>query len=135
MSEPTFHLDTSFVIRILTGDPVALFEKAAGFLRECREREATCEVSDLVLAEAYHALQYHYGFTKPDALRTLHEFAKHPTIRTTMHAREILALAGLASAKPGFVDRLIHAARSSDHLTMVTFEKSSRTLPRTLVLK
>jgi predicted nucleic acid-binding protein len=135
MSELTFHLDTSFAIRILTGDPLPLFEKAADFLRDCSEREETCEVSDLVLAETYHALQYHYGFTKLDALRTLLAFAKHPTIRTTVHAQEILALPGLASAKPGFVDRLIHGARSNDHLTLVTFEKSSHALSRTLVLK
>lgn len=45
-----------------------------------------------------------------------------------------LALPNLASAKPGFVDRLIHAASQTANTTLVTFEKAAAKLPDTLVL-
>ena len=40
----------------------------------------------------------------------------------------------LASAKPGFVDRLIHGTSHADGHTLVTFEKTAKKLPATIVL-
>lgn len=56
------------MIRLLTRDPLTLFERAATFLRENAVHNALCMVSDLVLAEFYFARQFHYGFSKADAL-------------------------------------------------------------------
>jgi len=38
---------------------------------------------------------------------------------------EVLAADGLASAKPGFVDRLIHGAYAGAAFKMVSFEKAA----------
>lgn len=135
MSSIGYSLDTSFTIRLLTRDPLTLFERAATFLREHASHNAQCVVSDLVLAESYFALQFHYGFSKADALAALLAFSKHPAIEVSAHAREILQLPGIASAKPGFVDRLIHGSGTIDGITLVTFEKAARSLSNTLVLE
>ena len=45
------------------------------------------------------------------------------------HARDILALPNLATAKPGFVDRLIHGTYFSEGKTTIACEKSFRKLP------
>ena len=37
----------------------------------------------------------------------------------------LLATEGLATAKPGFLDRLIHAEATTAHLPLVTFEKAT----------
>ena len=134
MSSSGYRLDTSFAIRLLTRDPLTLFESAVAFLREHTSHTVRCEVSDLVLAETYFALQYHYGFSKADALAALLAFSQHPTIAVSSHAQLILQLPGIASAKPGFVDRLIHGSSTIDGSTLVTFEKAARALPNTLVL-
>lgn len=134
MNHSLHGLDTSFVIRLLTGDPPKLFESATRFLSE-RGADAPLEVCDLVLAEAYFALLHHYGFSKTDALAALLSFSNHPAITVSDHAEAALALPGIATAKPGFVDRLIHGCSRSSGRVMVTFEKAARSLPGTLVLE
>ena len=135
MKKKGYSLDTSFTIRLLTRDPINLFERAATFLRKHTGKNIRCTVSDLVLAELYFALQYHYGFSKADALAALLAFSKHPAIALSTHAKLTLQLPGIASAKPGFVDRLIHGSCNIDGITLVTFEKAARALPNTLVLE
>lgn len=130
-----YSLDTSFLVRLLTGDPVPQFRLAAGFLEQCGCEEVVAEVVDLVLAEAYFALQYHYGFPKDTALKSLRQFAEHPSDAVSKHALEILSLSGLSSANPGFVDLLIHATSRAGNCQLVTFEKKSRKLEGVIVLE
>ncbi len=127
-------LDTSFVIRLLTRDPVAHFKSASAFVTQWKEGRPKLIVPDLVLAEAYYALQHHYGFPKTEALAALLALSRHPAMAFTPHASNTLALPELGSAKPGFVDHLIHGASQAAGTTLVTFEKSARKLPDTLVL-
>jgi hypothetical protein len=56
-------------------------------------------------------------------------------IVSTGQAAKILMLPGLHSAKPGFVDRMIHAAYTESGGKMATFEKSATKLADTVVLK
>jgi predicted nucleic acid-binding protein len=129
-----FALDTSVVIRLLVQQPVRLYERAALFLEERLAANAEVHVSDLVLAEAYFALQSFYGISKADALLILRAFIVTPGIDVSPTARAVLSLPGLATANPGFVDRLIHGAAQSAGRTLVTFEKAARKLPATHVL-
>jgi predicted nucleic acid-binding protein len=135
MNKLRYSLDTSFLIRLLTGDPVPQFHLAAGFLEKCRLEEGVAEVLDLVLAEAYFALQYHYGFPKDAALKSLHQFAEQPVVAVSQHALEILSWPGLSSANPGFVDLLIHGFSRTNNCKLVTFEKKARKLEGVIVLE
>ena len=135
MNQVGHTLDTSFVIRLLTRDPLPLFQRATAFLRQWEEGETRFLVPDLVLAETYFALQHHYSFSKEDALATLLAFSRYAAISVSSYAGKTLALPQLATAKPGFVDRLIHGASETAGTLLVTFEKSARHLPNTLVLQ
>lgn len=135
MNPLSYGLDTSVLVRLLTRDPLSEFRAAAALVDEWREGTPRLAVSDLVLAEAYYALQYHYSMPKAAALEALEAIARHPAIAISAHARGILSLPGLATAKPGFVDRLIHGHAQAAGATLVTFEKSARTLPATRVLE
>ena len=53
-------LDTSFIIRLLTGDPPDQAARAQAMLERCIERGQPPLVTDLVVVEAYFALQSHY---------------------------------------------------------------------------
>lgn len=134
MNPGSYALDTTFVIRLLTRDPLPLFKCATAFLGQWRDGMPGLFVPDLVLAETYYALQHHYGFPKADALAALLAFSRHPAISLSSHARTILTLPQLSSMKPGFVDRLIHGAAEDNGAILVSFEKSARKLPNTLVL-
>jgi hypothetical protein len=87
------------------------------------------------VSEAYFALQHHFGLTKAQALDVLKEFLGQSGIEAADATLAILALPNLAVARPGLVDRLIHAdyLRSADQ--MLTFEKSGARLPRARVLR
>lgn len=128
-------LDTSVLIRLLTRDPLPLFKTASEVLDQSTDGTPGLIVTDLVLSEAYYALQYHYSFPKADAIEALCSLASHPAIAVSPHTKEILSLPNLATAKPGFVDRLIHGAAQASGATLLTFEKSASKLPDTKVLE
>ena len=71
---------------------------------------------------------------KADALRALLLFDRHAVVSVSPHSIAALSTLDLATANPGFVDRLIHGASHSAGQTLVTFEKAAKKLPGTKVL-
>jgi predicted nucleic-acid-binding protein len=128
-------LDTSVVLRLLVGEPVAQALIAVNYLDEIRRKGNQAVADDLVIAEAYFAAQYHYGLPKAAVLAALEKMFQSGEILSAGQAARILTLPGLHSAKPGFVDRMIHAAYTGAGGRMATFEKSAAKLPDTVVLK
>lgn len=130
----TTGLDTSVVLRLLLAQPADQAARAVAFLDELSQSGHRAVVSDLVVSEAYFALQHHYGVSKRDALRGLRRLFASGEIKPLGAAAEVLAADGLASAKPGFVDRLIHGAYAASSAGMATFEKAGGKLDGTRVL-
>jgi predicted nucleic-acid-binding protein len=126
-------LDTSFFLRLLLAEPVALAEKAIAKLDEMKVRGEKGAVSDLVVSEAYFALHYHYEVPKQMALNKLREFLQSPEIDAVGHSLEVLAQPRLGSSKPGFVDRLIHAQYLQATSGMLTFEKAAAKLNKVTI--
>lgn len=128
-------LDTSVVVRILSGDPE---EQAVAAMRHLRERTREGDqflLSALVLAETYHAFQYHYGASKKETLAALKAFLETPGVTATEEVAAVLRLPQLESAKPGFVDRLIHRNYLSAGADRVlTFELAAGKLEQITVL-
>ena len=135
MNKLRYSLDTSFVVRLLTGDPVPQFHVAVGFLEKCGRDDGVAEFIDLVLAEAYFALQYHYGFPKDAALKALQQFSNQPGVSFSEHAIDILSMQGLSTANPGFVDLLIYGFSKAQSCKLVTFEKKARKLEDVIILE
>jgi len=127
-------LDTSVLLRLLIGEPEVLAERAWQVIVENRSRGGSTVVSDLVVSEAYFALQHHYGVPKRDALAHLAALFVSGDVTPSGCAAEVMAIPGLATAKPGLVDRLIHGGYVREVDQIVTFEKAARKLPRTRVL-
>ena len=127
-------LDTSVVLRLLLGQPADQSQRAVAFLEEVARRGDQAIISDLVVAETYFALQYHYGVPKKEALVALRRMFNDGEIESQGVAAEVLAAEGLASAKPGFVDRLIQSTYVSTGGLMATFEKASGRLKSVKVL-
>ena len=129
----THGLDTSVVMRLLTGDPPDQAEVAATFLAESKAAGDRLLVTDLVIAEVYFALHSKYKVPKAEALQRLREFVESGEVEAGAAAR-VLRMPNLASAKPGFVDRLIHATYSNNQARLVSFERSVSKLAGTKVL-
>ena len=125
----TYCCDTSFLMRILTNHPGPLAAKVIAETDKRIKSGDSFEISDLTLSEAYFSLQASYGVSKADALVLLKRISKVAGFTVSDHAKGILALPNLATAKPGFVDRLIHGTYFSTGKTTVACEKSFRKLP------
>jgi predicted nucleic-acid-binding protein len=130
----SFSLDTSFVLRILTESPDSQLPAALSFYEAQRQAGNPLFISDLVLSECYYALQFHFGFTKADALAALKALTTESPVTITPSAKLVFSLPNLSQTKPGFIDRLIHGAAREEKHTLVTFEKAAKKLPGTFVL-
>ena len=92
-------------------------------------------ISDLVVAESYFALQSHYGVSKREALAALRELLESGDVVPSGHALRVLRETPQpATAKPGFIDRVIHAEITQAGGRLLTFERSAAKLAGTMVL-
>ncbi|MEP7011120.1 MAG: PIN domain-containing protein [Acidobacteriota bacterium] len=128
-------LDTSVIVRLLSGAPEELAATALRYLLDRRRAGDRILVSDIVLAEAYYALQHHYGVSKRDALEGFREFLTTSGVEATPEMKEVLATPNFESAKPGFIDRVIYCNYLRSGVErMATFEKAGAKMPEVVVL-
>jgi predicted nucleic-acid-binding protein len=127
-------LDTSVVMRLLTGQPVDLAHAAKCYLAETEQAGAKVYVSNLVVLKAYFACQHHWRMPKANVLAGLHTLLSLPTFVVHPQLLPLLGTAGLATAKPGFLARLIHAKATAARLPLVTPEKAAARLPATQLM-
>ncbi len=121
--------NTSFLLRILTNHPRPLSTKViTAAYKRCQAGDVFM-ISDLVLAEAYYALQASYGVSKENAIMLLRKISEAHGFSTSDYAKEALATPNLHRAAPGFIDRLIHGEYFRKGVKTIACEKSFRKLP------
>ena len=113
-------LDTCIVIRLLVGEPEEQAASALEYIEASYDNAVSLCVSDMVIAEAYHALIYHYDVPKREAVRSLHDFLASPMITTTGHALSVLET--YTGKEAGLVDRLIRMDLLDSVHEIVTFD-------------
>ena len=131
-----YGFDTSIVLRVLTGKPESLAAVVRTRLEGLWLDGAVLDVCDLVVSETYFALQHSYRLSKERALNALVKLSVHPGFRLSSHAIAALQTPNLATAKPGFFDRVIHGTYvTDDESVMLTCEKDARKLAGVEVVK
>ena len=68
-----YGIDTSILMRLMTGDPAKDFARTVKALESLIEQKAGADIlaSNQVIGEAYIAVQHHYGISKADARAAL----------------------------------------------------------------
>lgn len=130
-----YGLDTSALVRIIKAEPPELAEKVAKRVARLIAAGDTCLVSDVVVAETYYALQYHYGFTKAEAIADLRQIAETVGFEFSPSAKSALSLPRADKASPGIVDRILAGEYLSRDATTLSCERDFRKLPRTEVIQ
>ena len=92
-------LDTSFVLRLLVGEPVEQAEAALATLGELTAKGVRALVSDLVISETYFALQHHYGVPKAKAHEALRDLLLSGDVTCLGVAADVLNAPSLATAR------------------------------------
>lgn len=127
----TLGLDTSILVRLLVGEPATLATKAQERLLEAHRVRQAVIVSDLVIAEAYHALKHHYDL-EPSAIRqALLAMLTSGMVQPEAGSAVLSVLQAKKPGKAGFVDRLIQAHYEVDSVTTLTLDKAQTKMGRT----
>ena len=130
----TFGLDTSVVLRLLTGQPQDLAAKALERYQDGIAAGDDFSVSDLVAAESYYAIQHHYGKSKEEALDALRSFSSGDGISFSQNFKAAINTPNIHKASPGFVDRMLVSGYGETGQITLSCEKSFRRLPDTEVI-
>ena len=124
-------LDTSVVLRLLTGEPRPLAEAARTYVDNARATGEPAGITDTVVGEAYFALQHHYGMSEADTRDLLRRFLESGVV-TVEPVTVLDAFAPRGGA--GFLDRLIETRHRSLGWTSVTIDrKMARALGAELI--
>lgn len=123
-------LDTSIVLRLLTGLPQHQTEAAQQFILTAA---SSVVVSDLVVSEAYFALRHHYAVPHAKAVSALLALLNDARIQGSGNARRVLSEMK-ATSKPGLIDRLICADYAREDLESLTFDREFASLPSVRLL-
>ena len=125
---PRFGIDTSVLVRLVTGEPQVEFERCVEKLRSLIEDDgAEIVVSNQVIGEAYVAVRHHYGVSKTDARAGLLDVLRSGMV-APLNGRGVLA-ALEAHGGAGLLDRLIAEEYSRAGLQVLTLDRRMATLP------
>ena len=115
-------LDTSVVLRLLIGEPRSQMEVARRRIERALIAGEKVVVTDLVVAEAFHALRHHYSVPETVARGRLREFLGSDIVHVNP-AGAGEALGQRARGQAGVVDRLIVARHRALGATTATFDR------------
>jgi predicted nucleic acid-binding protein len=124
MAEPTAGglIDTSYLVRYLTGDPLRSAERA----RRVIEGSSAVLLSELVLLETAHVLRTLYGVPREALIDSLLAFLRRENVRTLDRSKDLLSEA-LALCRPSgrtsIADALIWAQVASAGVPIYTFDR------------
>ena len=123
-----FGIDTSVLVRLLTGEPEADFARCVRKLRALIEEEdAEILVSNQVIGEACIAVQHHYGVSRDDARDGLLDVL-HSGLVAPLNGSTVLA-AMEARRGAGLLDRLIADDYARSGLAALTLDRKMSALP------
>ena len=123
-----YGIDTSVLVRLITGRPADAFADCVERLRTLVESEgAEIFASNQVVGEAYVAVQHHYGISGPDARAALLGSLQSGLV-SLLNGRTVLA-ALEASGGPGLFDRLIADDYHRAGLETLTLDRKMAGLP------
>jgi predicted nucleic acid-binding protein len=128
-----FGIDTSVLVRLLTGDPEDVYQRCLESLTDLVENAgAELCASNRVIGEAYVAVQHHYGVAKADARSALISVLSSGLV-APLHGEDTLA-ALAARTGCGLLDRLIAEDYRRAGLQTLTLDRKMAALPQTRYL-
>ena len=127
-------LDTTVVLRLLTAEPQKQFEKAKKFIAEQVTNNKKLFVSDLVVAETYFALHYHYEVPKPEAIEQLDRLLSSGIVHAAQGSVCQKVIKERLNHKAGFVDQIIHGQYFLLTEASASFDKLMCRLPGVIAL-
>ena len=128
MIRPNIGIDTSVLVRLVTGQPPDLFTICVERLSALVAEDAEIFASNQVIGEAYVALQHHYGVSKEDARAGLHTTLTSGLV-APLNGRAVLD-ALTTSSGLGLVDCQIANDYARAGMDTLTLDRRMASLPK-----
>ena len=119
-------IDTSVLVRLVTGDPTDIYEHCVQELTKLVEQGDEVFASNQVIGEAYIAIQHHYGIDK-DSVRAGLANALRSGLVSPLNGRAIIDLLE-SSGGAGAIDRLITDDYAHQDLPVLTLDQRMASL-------
>ena len=119
-------IDTSVLVRLVTGDPSDTYEHCVQELTKLVEQGDEVFASNQVIGEAYIAIQHHYGIGK-DTVRDGLANALRSGLVSPLNGRAIIDLLE-SSGGAGVIDRLITDDYRHRDLPVLTLDQRMASL-------
>jgi predicted nucleic acid-binding protein len=123
MSVARYWVDTTILLRFLTGHPTAQAESAHRLLQKAGAGEVVLDVSPVIVAEAFYTLTSFYKVDRAGAAIQLGLLLRQHGIRVRDGSVVFGALQRLQSTNVGFADALLAAAAEEDGIAVASFDK------------
>lgn len=122
-----YGIDTSVLVRLLTGTPPDTFSHCEKALRTLVKSGAEIFASNQVIGEAYVTVQHHYGVSRKDARAGLLYVLRSGLVAPLNGQAVFTALE--AAGGPGLFDRLIIDEYARAGLEVLTLDRKMAALP------
>ena len=127
MIRTSIGIDTSVLVRLVTGEPPDAFSYCVDRLSALAASGVEVFASNQVIGEAYLAIQRHYGATKEDVRAELRNTLQSGLVAPLSGQAVIDALT--ATGGPGLLDRLITDDYAQAGLETLTLDRQMAGLP------
>ena len=128
-----YGIDTSVLVRLITGQPKDDYEYCLNSLRHLADVErAEIYVSNQVIGETYVAVQHHYGVPKSRASASI-AFALQGGLILPLNGPDVFSILEETSGA-GLFDRLIADGYQKSGLETLTLDRKMANLPETRFL-
>lgn len=122
-----YGIDTSILVRLLTGQPAADYQQTLERLLAIRSSQPEpIRVANIVIAEGYAVLQHHYGLSKQTARDALRSVLTSGLVEPICGDRVIEAID--SPKEPGLIDRLIALDYAQAGATTFTLDRKMASL-------
>jgi len=127
--------DTNLVVRLLTADDAAQFERVTGLVEACAARNEPILLTPIVLAEVEWVLEARYRVPRRKVRESLVALLDQPPFFCADRALLLDAIADPRSARDELADLMIGVnAASGGASSTFTFDRALRRNPRFTVL-
>ncbi len=126
MTQRRIGIDTSILVRLVTGDPPDAYARCVERLHALAASGAEVLASNQVIGEAFMAVRHHYGVSSADACGELSNTLRSGLVAPLNGPAVLDALA--ASGGPGLFDRLISNDYSRSGLETLTLDRQMASL-------
>lgn len=124
-------VDTCILMRLAAGDPAELFARTVEALENLLDRHVDLRIvaHNMVIGEAYIALQKHYGLTKPESRQSLANVLTSGLVEP-LDGQGALDTIEAAARGAGLMDRLILLDSHARHtVPLLTLDQSLVKVP------